>query len=284
MAARLITSAVGIVLCIGLMFWGEVNPVVLTIAISLVTGLMCGELLSAKKLHKKLILSLPSILLGISMPLLSSTEFVFIPLYLFTVSVFVSAVLYHKDITADDMMFAFGGTLLVTLSMTAFAYTVCGESGLSPFVKSEEILNNYPSFWIVLTLAVPWMADSGAYFAGRFLGKHKLCETISPKKTIEGAVGGLISGFVASILIGFIFTGIYKDVTINFIPLIVIGLINPVISIFGDLTFSIIKRSCNVKDYGSIMPGHGGMLDRFDSIILCAPLVFLVSRFVTVIS
>jgi phosphatidate cytidylyltransferase len=284
MAARLITSAVGIVLCIGLMFWGEVNPIVLTIAISLVTGLMCGELLSAKKLHKKYIISIPSILLGISMPVLSSTDFVFIPLYLFTVAVFVSAVLYHKDITADDMMFAFGGTLLVTLSMTAFAYTVCGDMGLYPLVKTEETLNNYPSFWIVLTLAVPWMADSGAYFAGRFLGKHKLCEAISPKKTIEGAVGGLISGFVASFLIGFIFIWIYKDVTINFIPLIAIGLINPVISIFGDLTFSIIKRSCNVKDYGSIMPGHGGMLDRFDSIILCAPLVFLVSQFITVIS
>ena len=284
MAARLITSAVGIVLCIGLMFLGEVNPIVITIAISLVTGLMCGELLSAKKLHKKYIISIPSILLGISMPLLASTDFVFIPLYLFTVAIFVSAVLYHKDITADDMMFAFGGTLLVVLSMTAFAYTACGEAALYPLVSVKESMKSYPSFWIVLTLAVPWMADSGAYFAGRFLGKHKLCEAISPKKTIEGAVGGLICGFLSSFLIGFIFTWIYKDVTINFIPLIIIGLINPVISIFGDLTFSIIKRSCNVKDYGSIMPGHGGMLDRFDSIILCAPLVFLVSQFVTVIS
>lgn len=284
MAARLITAGVGIVVCIGLMFLGEINPIVLTIAISLVTGLMCGELLTAKKLHKKLIISIPSVMLGILMPLLSSTDFVFIPLYLFTVAVFVSAVLYHEKITADDMMFAFGGTLLITLSMTAFAYTVCGETGLSPLVKTDEIVKSYPAFWIVLTLAIPWMSDSGAYFAGRFLGKHKLCEAISPKKTIEGAVGGLISGFVASILIGFIFTWIYKDVTINFVPLIIIGLINPVISIFGDLTFSIIKRSCNIKDYGSIMPGHGGMLDRFDSIILCAPLVYLVSQFVTVIS
>ncbi len=284
MVARLITAGVGIVVCIGLMFLGEINPIVLTIAISLVTGLMCGELLTAKKLHKKLIISIPSVMLGILMPLLSSTDFVFIPLYLFTVAVFVSAVLYHEKISADDMMFAFGGTLLVTLSMTAFAYTVCGETGLYPLVKTDEIVKIYPSFWIVLTLAIPWMADSGAYFAGRFLGKHKLCEAISPKKTIEGAVGGLISGFLASILIGFIFTWIYKDVTINFVPLIIIGLINPVISIFGDLTFSIIKRSCNVKDYGSIMPGHGGMLDRFDSIILCAPLVYLVSQFVTVIS
>lgn len=284
MVARLITAGVGIVVCIGLMFLGESYPIALTIAISLVTGLMCGELLSAKKLHKKLIISIPSVLLGILMPLLSSTDYVFVPLYLFTVSIFVSAVIYHEKITADDMMFAYGGSLLITLSMTGFAYTICGETGLYPLVKTDEILKSYPSFWIVLTLAIPWMADSGAYFAGRFLGKHKLCEAISPKKTIEGAVGGLISGFVASILIGFIFTWIYKDVTINFVPLIIIGLINPVISIFGDLTFSIIKRSCNVKDYGSIMPGHGGMLDRFDSIILCAPLVFLVSQFVTVIS
>ena len=171
------------------------------------------------------------------MPLLSSTDYVFVPLYLFTVSIFVSAVIYHEKITADDMMFAYGGSLLITLSMTGFAYTICGEAGLYPLVKADEILKSYPSFWIVLTLAIPWMADSGAYFAGRFLGKHKLCEAISPKKTIEGAVGGLISGFVASILIGFIFTWIYKDVTINFVPLIIIGIINPVISIFGDLTF-----------------------------------------------
>ena len=102
MAARLITAGIGIVVCIGLMFLGEINPIVLTIAISLVTGLMCGELLTAKKLHKKLIISIPSVMLGILMPLLSSTDFVFIPLYLFTVAVFVSAVLYHEKITADD--------------------------------------------------------------------------------------------------------------------------------------------------------------------------------------
>ncbi len=284
MAVRLITSAVGIVLCIGLMLIGESNPIVITIAIALVTGLMCGELLTAKGLHKNLKLAVPSVLFGIMMPLLSSTDFVFIPLYLFAICVFITSVLCHDTIKADDTLFVFGGCTLITLSMTAFTFTACGVNGLAPLFANTDSTKAYTAFFIVLTLAVPWLADSGAYFAGVFFGKHKLCPTISPKKTVEGAVGGLLCGFLGSILVGFVFLWIYKDVTINFVPLVIIGLINPVVSIFGDLTFSIIKRACGIKDFGSIMPGHGGMLDRFDSIILCAPLVFLVSQYFTVIS
>lgn len=284
MVVRLITSAIGIVLCIGLMFLGESNPIVITVSIALVTGLMCGELLSAKGLHKKLKIAIPSIAFGILMPLLGSTDFVFVPLYLFTVVLFITSVLCHEKVSSEETLFAFGGSLLVTLSMTAFAYTCCGESGLSPVINADANDQVYSSFWVVITLAVPWLADSGAYFAGRFLGKHKLCPKISPKKTVEGAVGGVICGSLGSILVGFIFTWIYGDVTINFIPLIIIGIVNPIVSIFGDLSFSIIKRACGIKDYGSIMPGHGGMLDRFDSIILCAPLVYFISQYFTVIS
>ncbi len=284
MVARLITAAVGIVLVIGLLFLGESMPVVITIAISLVTGLMCGELLTAKGLHKNLRISIPSILFGVAMPLLSSTDFVFIPLYLFTVILFITAVLCHEKISAEESMFAFGGSLLITLSMTSIAYVACGAKGLAPLYNVSDTDKAFTAFWIVLTLAIPWFADSGAYFAGMLFGKHKLCPTISPKKTIEGAVGGLVCGFLSSILVGFVFTNIYSGVSINYIPLIVIGLVNPIVSIFGDLTFSIIKRSCGIKDFGSIMPGHGGVLDRFDSIILCAPLVFIISQYFTVIS
>ena len=117
-----------------------------------------------------------------------------------------------------------------------------------------------------------------------YLGKTKLCPEISPKKTVEGAIGGLISGCIGAVLIGFVFMWIYGDVDINFWGVIIVGLLNPVISIFGDLSFSVIKRSCGIKDYGSIMPGHGGALDRFDSIIFCAPLVFVVSQFIRIIA
>lgn len=271
MKTRLITSAIGIVLCVVLMIVGEMNSIVLRIAIALVTALICGELLSAKGLHKNLKVSIPCISFGLLMPLLCSTQLRFIPIYLFAVILFSIVVAFHDKIKIEDAFFAFGGTLLLTLSMTAFTYTVCNPLG-------------YSSFWVVLTLGVPWLADSGAYFAGVFLGKHKLCPAISPKKTIEGAVGGLISGALGSLLIGLVFLLIYKDVNINFLPLIIIGLVNPIVSIIGDLTFSVIKRSCGIKDFGSIMPGHGGMLDRFDSIILCAPLVFVISNLFTVIS
>lgn len=285
MAVRLISSAIGIVICIGLMLIGESNPIAITIAVSLLTGLMCGELISAKGLHKKLNIAIPCVAFGILMPLLSSTNFVFVPMYLFTVVLFVTAVLCHDSISFDEVIFAFGGCLLITLSMTAIVYTACGANGLHPLVKATTGTDRtFSSFYLVLMLAVPWLADSGAYFTGMLLGKRKLCPSISPKKTVEGAVGGLICGLLGSLLIGLVFTWIYDDVTVNYIPLIIIGLINPVISIFGDLTFSIIKRACGIKDYGSIMPGHGGMLDRFDSVILCAPLVFLISQYCTIIS
>ncbi len=269
MKVRLITSAIGIVVCVALMLLGEVNSIVINIALALVTGLICGELLSAKMLHKELKISVPCIAFGILMPLLCTTILKFLPLYLFTVALFTIMIVFHSSINVDDVLFAFGGTMLLTLSMTALTLVSCS--------------GDYPSFWIVLSLGVPWLSDSGAYFAGVYLGKHKLCPEISPKKTVEGAIGGLLSGFLGSILIGLVFLLIYGDVSINFIPLIIIGLINPVVSIIGDLTFSVIKRACGIKDYGSIMPGHGGMLDRFDSIILCAPLVFIISQYFTVI-
>lgn len=284
MVARLISAAVGIALVLSLLFLGESFPIVITIAISLVTGLMCGELLTAKGLHKNLRISIPSVLFGIAMPLLCSTDFVFIPLYLFTVILFFTSVLCHNKISADETLFAFGGSLLIALSMTSIAYVACTTNGLAPLHSTLSTDKTFTAFWIVLILAIPWCSDSGAYFAGMLFGKHKLCPTISPKKTVEGAVGGLVCGFLSSLLIGYIFTLIYQGASINYIPLIIIGLINPIVSIFGDLTFSIIKRACGIKDFGSIIPGHGGMLDRFDSIILCAPLVFIISQYFTVIS
>lgn len=271
MKERLISAGVGIVLCLTLFYFGEMNPIVIQIALSLVTGLMCGELLTAKGLHKDLKLSLPCMAFGVLMPLLCTSVAIFIPLYAFMLTLFITMIICHEQLKVNDVMFSYGGSLLITLSMTSLAMVSCGNMG-------------FTSFFIVLTVGVPWLSDSGAYFAGVFLGKHKLCPKISPKKTVEGAIGGLISGFIGAFLIAYVFTFIYQNVTINYMAVAIIGILNPVISIFGDLTFSVIKRSCGVKDYGSIMPGHGGMLDRFDSIIFCAPLVFIISQFFIVIS
>jgi phosphatidate cytidylyltransferase len=141
------------------------------------------------------------------------------------------------------------------------------------------------SFFFVICFAVPWMADAGAFFAGSLFGKHKLCPNISPKKTVEGAIGGVFTCVLAAVAIGFLFGNlITPQLTVNFIPLIIIGVCDAVLSIVGDLSFSLIKRTIGIKDYSNLFPGHGGMLDRFDSIIFTVPMVLIVNSFLPILS
>lgn len=120
--------------------------------------------------------------------------------------------------------------------------------------------------WYIFILA--WGSDTFAYFAGRLFGKRKLIEHVSPKKTIEGSIGGLVGATALSV--GFAY--VLKP---EFVPFaIFLGLIGSVLAQSGDLIASKIKRYCGIKDFGNIMPGHGGVLDRFDSIILTGPFIY----------
>lgn len=125
-----------------------------------------------------------------------------------------------------------------------------------------------PSFFIWYIFIVSWGADTGAFFAGRAFGKKKLFERVSPKKTVEGAIGGIVS----AVLFAGIFT-LYFDKTLVIYSMI-IGAFGSSISILGDLIASRIKREMDVKDFGAIMPGHGGVLDRFDSLLFVTPFVY----------
>lgn len=270
MKTRIITAGVAIVIFLAILIFGEMNSIVITIAIALANTLMCGEYLSAKKLNANLKIMIPCLLFALLIPALSYTAYRYIPYYLFTLVLAIIAVIDHAKTKIDDIVFAFAGVILLSTSMAAFAIRSCAE-------------NQYPSFWVILIVGIPWVADTVAYFVGSAIGKRKLCPVVSPKKTVEGAVGGVIGGTLAPLLFGLVFMWIYGDVTINFAILPVIGLLNSVISIFGDLLFSVIKRNCGIKDYGSIMPGHGGLLDRFDSVVLCVPVIFIISQFVTII-
>ncbi len=270
MKTRVITSGVAIVVLLAILVFGEMSSVVITIACALVNIILCGEYLSAKKLNKNMKIMVPCLLFAALIPALSCTVYRYIPLYLCVLTLIVIAVVFHREISFDDIIFALFGVILLSVSMSLLAIRA-GMDG------------RYSSFWIVLSLGVSWVSDTVAYFAGNAFGKCKLCPVISPKKTVEGAVAGVIGGTLAPLLFGLIFLLIYGNVTINFAILPLIGLLNSVISIFGDLLFSVVKRHCGIKDYGSIMPGHGGLLDRFDSVVLCIPVVFIFSQFVTII-
>jgi phosphatidate cytidylyltransferase len=129
-----------------------------------------------------------------------------------------------------------------------------------------------PSF-VVLALMLSWLSDTGAYFAGRFLGKHKLYEAVSPKKTVEGALGGLLFAAIGSLLATFLY--------LRSLPLVdglVLAIVAGGLGQAGDLGESLIKRSFGVKDSGGIVPGHGGILDRVDALLVTATFTYLYVR------
>ncbi len=143
------------------------------------------------------------------------------------------------------------------------------------------------TFMFIVCCTISWGADVFAYFAGYLFGKTKLAPTLSPKKTREGAVGGVIGSVVVTwvffVLYSFvkpILEGTGVKYTLNakqFIMLAVLAFFGSIVSIFGDLFASAIKRQMGIKDYGKIIPGHGGILDRFDSVILVSPVVSMLS-------
>ena len=129
-------------------------------------------------------------------------------------------------------------------------------------------------FFILAAFVLTMVPDTGAYFAGRCFGKRKLCPVISPNKTVEGAIGGVISTVLGMMIFSLILEKAY-GFQINYLYAVIYGMLGAAASILGDLTFSVIKRQVGIKDYGKLLPGHGGILDRFDSTTVVAPLLEL---------
>lgn len=131
---------------------------------------------------------------------------------------------------------------------------------------------NFNIFALLLPFIIAWATDTGAYFTGYFLGKHKLAPEMSPKKTIEGAIGGIIFAVIATVAYGVILYGNFY--MLGVIKYAIVGAAGSVVAQIGDLAASCIKRDFGKKDYGALLPGHGGLMDRFDSVLFAAPYVF----------
>ena len=127
-------------------------------------------------------------------------------------------------------------------------------------------------FYILVAFLISMVADSGAYFVGRAIGKHKLAPVVSPKKTVEGAIGGVIVNVIGMIVYTLILHQFFGFAQVNYFYAAIYGVVGAFGSMLGDLTLSVVKRQVGIKDYGNLIPGHGGILDRFDSTMICAPI------------
>lgn len=134
-----------------------------------------------------------------------------------------------------------------------------------------RLRNDFPEGWklVFFLLLVVWLGDSGAYYVGKKFGRHKLSPRISPKKTVEGLIGGMTTSIITAVVIHFTF---FK--TFPLLHAIIAGVILSFAGVVGDLAESMWKRSADVKDSGTLLPGHGGFLDRFDSILFTAPILY----------
>lgn len=145
--------------------------------------------------------------------------------------------------------------------------------GLSTLVHLSAMTHG--RYLVLFAVLLSFITDGAAYFGGVFLGKHRGITRVSPKKSVEGYIAGFAGGVVFALLYGLVVRAV-EGCAVNLLPLAVSGLLGALFTELGDLVFSFIKRQFGVKDYGHLLPGHGGMLDRFDSMILCAPVVFLI--------
>ncbi|MBR6336566.1 MAG: phosphatidate cytidylyltransferase [Ruminococcus sp.] len=180
---------------------------------------------------------------------------------LFVLAMLVSFFREHESIKYEQI-----------LQLLALGYFV-------PFAFEALLnMNHYEHglFMVVITLCGAWLADSGAYFAGTFFGKTKLCPKISPKKTVEGLIGGVLSNGVIMLIIGLIYDYALDGPSLKYLALFVSGMLCALLGLVGDLSASLIKRQTGIKDYGNIMPGHGGVMDRFDSVLIVAPFMYYV--------
>ena len=181
----------------------------------------------------------------------------------------ISLMVYTLVLFAEMMM----DHVKVRIEMLALCYV---SGFVVPFLLSSLIrilAMTTGRYVILIPFVVAFMSDGGAYFVGLKFGRHKLAPVVSPNKTIEGALGGLAGAMVGMLIYAIVLDLAFPRFDVNYGLALLYGLVGSACGVFGDLCFSIIKRQTGIKDYGNMIPGHGGVLDRFDSLVMVAPLM-----------
>ena len=258
MKTRILVAAVGLPLILLVLL---VLPEVITaIMIAAMCVIAVYELLYQTGLSRNLYLMAASALMALFVCFWSyggcPWNWGIVIFWLYFMALFVILIASHGKIPFAELCIAAFAGIVIPLLLSAL---------------TRIVVMGYGRFYILIPLILSFATDSGAYFVGIAIGKHKMAPILSPKKSWEGAAGGVLSAIVFMILYALVLD-LGFGFTIRYAAAVVYGLIGSVTCILGDLTYSAIKRQTVIKDYGNLLPGHGGILDRFDSMTVVAPL------------
>jgi phosphatidate cytidylyltransferase len=264
MKTRIIVAVISVPLLFIILFY--LPPVAVTVVVAVIATVASYELLRAVGAFRTMRLCFYAAITAAIIPigfLIGPGNFIFRAVLILLMAVlFGDAVLSYKP---DKK-----------LTLTMLAAAIFGGALIPYFLSAIISLKLYENgrYYVLIPFIITFLTDGGAYFTGVFFGKHHPFPTVSPKKTVEGCIGGIMTGVAAVVIFGVIlhFSAGYR---VDFWAMAAYGLFGGVITELGDLAFSLIKREFGIKDYGSLLPGHGGMLDRFDSMVFAAPVVYL---------
>jgi phosphatidate cytidylyltransferase len=258
MLKRIITSIVAVIILLPVLIFSD--TVLFPIGIAIISLISVYEIAKCMGFDKRLYISLPIYIFSIVAPFLMRYAFSFVQ---FAMVSFIFAVIYllylfiiiitsHGKVTFNEASAFYTVEAYILVALNSIIY-------IRDFEESGKYL-------YLLIFIGAWITDIFAYFTGFLIGKHKLIEDVSPKKTIEGSIGGIVFCSVCYVIFGII-VGHFFNREVNLVMLSISGVLISVVSQIGDLIMSVIKRHYKIKDYGKLFPGHGGMLDRFDSVL-----------------
>lgn len=270
MLKRILTAVVALPLVI-LLFWLD-NTLIMMIAMTLVAVLSVSEVLIATKYFSNRGLTAVCMIFVAAMPsFLYFNELTrFFPMLAgaFLLTMFLIMLFDHEHVKFQEISLMAFVAFLIPLSLSTVVFL--------------HKMSEYGIFYVILAFLIPWISDAGAYFVGSAIGKHKMAPKISPKKSWEGFFGGIVTAVVSVLIVSFGYPWIEEMINgsvsfkVNIPLLVIVAVVGSILSVIGDFSASLLKRQCEVKDFGSILPGHGGMLDRFDSMLFAAPFLYFV--------
>ena len=267
MLTRILVGVVFLPLLLWIMLFCP--PIVWTLVVALIAAVAAFEFLRAMELRHGTI-QVFVMAAAAAIPLLCwvhrevtalPTHYVLPVMAVLVCLVFAAAIFSYgreDEVSVPQLMACLFGGILIPLGLTALVELKCMEQG---------------RYLVLLAVLLTFVTDAAAYFVGMSLGRHRGITKVSPNKSLEGYIGGFLFGALFAMGYGGVVSGV-TGLSVSYVSLAVCGFCGAFVTELGDLAFSYIKRKQGIKDFGHLLPGHGGMLDRFDSMIFCGPLIY----------